>query len=47
MTDPYARFDYDASSYTFTPLGSDAKCGFACHTIVAAKDYVFTAYGKK
>ncbi|MGC2717628.1 MAG: cytochrome P460, partial [Pseudolabrys sp.] len=26
------------------PQGNDAKCGFACHTIVKAKDYVFTAY---
>ena len=27
--------------------GNDAKCGFACHTIVKAKDYVFTAYPKR
>jgi hypothetical protein len=25
----------------------DAKCGFACHTIVQAKDYVFTAYPER
>jgi hypothetical protein len=25
----------------------DAKCGFACHTIVKANDYVFTAYGEE
>jgi hypothetical protein len=43
----YAQFNYDAASDTFTPLGSGAKCGFACHTIVAAKDYVFTAYPKR
>ena len=43
----YAEFDYDAATDTFTPLGNDAKCGFACHTIVAAKDYVFTAYPKR
>jgi hypothetical protein len=43
----YAQFNYDAASDTFAPLGSDAKCGYACHTIVAAKDYVFTAYGKR
>ena len=37
-----AVFDYDAASDTFTPgtladkppQGNDAKCGFACHTIV-------------
>jgi hypothetical protein len=24
-----------------------AACGFACHTIVKAKDYVFTGYPKR
>jgi hypothetical protein len=51
----YAVFDYDASSDTFKPgttsgkppQGNDAKCGFACHTKVKAKDYVFTEYGKR
>jgi hypothetical protein len=43
----YAQFNYDAASDTFAPLGSDATCGYGCHTIVAAKDYVFTAYGKR
>jgi Cytochrome P460 len=43
----YAQFNYDAASDTFTPLGTGAKCGTACHTIVAAKDYVFTAYPKR
>jgi hypothetical protein len=23
---------------------NDAKCGAACHTVVKAKDYVFTKY---
>lgn len=40
----YAQFNYDAASDTFTPLGRGADCGHACHTIVEAKDYVFTAY---
>jgi hypothetical protein len=48
----YATFDYDAASDTFTPgtlaskppQGNDAKCGFACHTGVKARDYVFTDY---
>jgi hypothetical protein len=51
----YAVFDYDAKSDTFTPgtsadnppQGNDAKCGFACHTIVKTRDYVFTDYGKR
>jgi hypothetical protein len=51
----WAAFNYDSASDTFTPAtladnppqGNDAKCGFACHTIVKAKDYVFTAYPKR
>ena len=48
-------FEYDAVSGTFTPgtsadkppQGNDAKCGFACHTIVKTRDYVFTEYGER
>src|ERR1700722_12504934 len=48
----YGVFDYDAASNTFKPgttadsppQANDAKCGAACHTIVKAKDYVFTRY---
>ena len=51
----YGTFDYDAASDTFTPgtlkdkppQGNDAKCGFACHTAVKTKDYVFTDYGHR
>jgi hypothetical protein len=51
----YGVFDYDAKSDRFTPgtladnppQGNDAKCGFACHTIVKTRDYVFTEYGKR
>jgi Cytochrome P460 len=51
----YAVFDYNAASDAFTPgttagsppQGNDARCGFACHTIVKARDYVFTEYGKR
>ena len=51
----YGTFDYDAASNTFTPgtlkdkppQGNDAKCGFACHTLVKTKDYVFTDYAHK
>ena len=37
-----ALFDYDAASDTFKPDGNGAKCGYACHAAVAAKDYIFT-----
>jgi hypothetical protein len=40
----YAQFLYDPASDTFKPSGSDVKCGYACHTIVKAKDFIFTAY---
>jgi hypothetical protein len=43
----YAQFNYDTASDTFKPEGSGADCGYACHTIVKAKDYVFTAYPKR
>jgi cytochrome c553 len=51
----YGVFEYDAASDTFRlgnlkdkpPQGNDAKCGFACHTIVKTKDYVFTDYGHR
>jgi len=51
----YAVFDYDAASDAFTPgtlagkppQGNDAKCGFACHTMVKTRDYVFTEYGHR
>jgi hypothetical protein len=43
----YAQFHYDAPSDTFRPFGSDAGCGYACHTAVKAKDYIFTAYPRR
>jgi hypothetical protein len=43
----YAQFGYDAASDTFTPHGNDAKCGYECHSMVSAKDYIFTAYPKR
>ncbi|HEY2612181.1 MAG TPA: cytochrome P460 family protein [Reyranella sp.] len=43
----YAQFNHDAASGSFTPEGSGSECGHACHTIVKAKDYIFTAYGKR
>jgi hypothetical protein len=51
----YAVFDYEASSGRFapstltskSPQGHDAKCGAACHTLAAQKDFIFTAYPKR
>jgi len=43
----YGQLNYDAASDNFTPLGTGAGCGFACHTKVAAKDYVFTQFPKR
>jgi hypothetical protein len=51
----WAVFDYDAAADKFTPgttastppQANDAKCGFACHTIVKNRDFVFTEYGKR
>ena len=43
----YAQFNYEAASDMFTAEGSGADCGAACHKIAAAKDYVFTVYGKR
>ena len=51
----WAAFEYDAASDTLRPGDTsvtppqehDGKCGFACHSIVETKDYVFTAYPKR
>jgi hypothetical protein len=51
----YAVFEYDTASDKFTPgtmadkppQGNDAKCGYACHTQVKTRDYVFTDYGHR
>jgi hypothetical protein len=43
----YAQFDYDEASDTFKPMGTGSDCGYACHTIVKTKDYVFTAFPKR
>ena len=43
----YAQFQNDAASDTLTPFGTDAACGYACHTAVKAKDYIFTAYPRR
>lgn len=44
----YAAFDYVPTSDSFVPdKTGTVNCGFACHSRVAAKDYIFTAYGTR
>ena len=46
----YARFLYDAKTATFTPFGKDdsfAQECHQCHTIVKAKDFIFTGYPQR
>ena len=43
----YAQFLYDPASRSFKPNGTGAECGYACHTVVAAQDYIFTAYPRR
>jgi hypothetical protein len=40
----FAQFAYDAPSQTFKPSVTGSECGYACHTAVAQRDYIFTAY---
>jgi hypothetical protein len=40
----YADFAWDPASKTLKPVGTGPECGYACHTTVAAQDYIFTAY---
>lgn len=43
----YAQFAYEPASDSFKPSVTGAACGYACHTAVAAKDYIFTAYAPR
>jgi hypothetical protein len=51
----YGAFEYETASESFRPANTsdqppqsnDAKCGAACHTVVKARDYVFTEYTKR
>jgi hypothetical protein len=44
----YAVFDYQPASDTFKPDPTGTvNCGFACHTIVKDKDYIFHSYQKR
>jgi hypothetical protein len=46
----YARFVFDAKTDTFKPYGKDAsfvqEC-HQCHTLVKAKDFIFTGYPQR
>jgi hypothetical protein len=47
----YAVFLNDPATDTLTPdgrpPGTGATCGYSCHSAVAAKDYIFTAYPRR
>src|SRR5580704_15665386 len=44
----YAVFDYQTASDTFKPDPTGTvNCGFACHTIVKERDYIFHSYQKR
>ena len=44
----YAVFNYEAAPDKFTPdPKSLSDCGYACHTPVKAKDYIFHPYQKR
>ncbi|HEX4269431.1 MAG TPA: cytochrome P460 family protein [Steroidobacteraceae bacterium] len=51
----WAAFEYEAKSGKFRPAnltdappqGNDAKCGYACHTIIKSRDFVFTEYAPR
>jgi hypothetical protein len=46
----YATFRYHAASDTFNPFGDDpafANICHGCHTLVKARDFVFTNYAKR
>src|SRR5277367_4408307 len=44
----YAVFDYQPASDTFKPDPTGTvNCGFACHTVVKDRDYIFHSYQKR
>jgi hypothetical protein len=51
----YGAFEYAVETQSFRPANSsdqppqanDAKCGAACHTVVKARDYVFTKFTRR
>jgi hypothetical protein len=51
----YGAFEFDTAIDSFRPANTtdappqanDARCGAACHTVVKARDYVFTEFPKR
>lgn len=46
----YARFVFDAKTGAFSPFGTDASFAkecHQCHTLVKAKDFIFTGYPQR
>lgn len=43
----YAQFEYDPAADRYAPDGAGVDCGTACHSIVKARDYVFSQYGRR
>ena len=43
----YPKFDYAAASDRLQPSGTGSACGYACHTTVKARDFVFTSYARR
>jgi hypothetical protein len=40
----YAQFAYDPKTATLRPSVTGPECGYACHSRVSSRDYIFTAY---
>ena len=43
----YAKFEYNAATASMTPTGTGSACGYACHTRVKSRDFVFTNYARR
>ncbi len=43
----YATFQYDSASDTWKAKSDDGAACHACHTLVKARDFVFTHYPKR
>ena len=51
----YGAFRYEAANDSWRPFTTsdqppqenDAKCGFACHSVVEKNDYVFSVYARR
>ena len=40
----FAQFTYDVGTKTLKPSLTGSECGYACHTKVASRDYIWTGY---